>query len=144
VTTIIREMREPRIWAKYVEDAAGCWIYQGAIHVNGYGLAHEPGSNRIYWAHRLFWERNHGKVPEGMTLHHKCEVKACVNPEHLAVVTGVENTRLSRGRPRHRAVPRPMPVTVRHGSVATYSNYRCQCRSCLDAWNEYIKGIKKR
>jgi hypothetical protein len=34
------------------------------------------------------------KVPKGKELHHKCENKACVNPEHLELLTFKEH----RGR----------------------------------------------
>ncbi|MGH2838441.1 MAG: HNH endonuclease [Thermoleophilaceae bacterium] len=47
-------------------------------------------------AHRFFWEQAKGPVPDGLVLDHLCGNRACVNPEHLEVVTRGVNTR--RGR----------------------------------------------
>jgi hypothetical protein len=35
----------------------------------------------------LFYERHVGKIPNGYEVHHICEKPACVNPQHLTVVT---------------------------------------------------------
>ena len=65
----------------------------GALQ-NGYGRTRANG--RTYMVHRFFWERTHGPVPNGLVLDHLCGNRACVNPEHLEVVTKGVNTR--RGR----------------------------------------------
>ena len=38
-------------------------------------------------AHRLLWSRENGPVPTGYDLHHTCENKLCVNPEHLELLS---------------------------------------------------------
>ncbi|MEJ7786912.1 MAG: HNH endonuclease signature motif containing protein [Solirubrobacteraceae bacterium] len=48
------------------------------------------GSRR---AHRVYWERENGEVPEGLDLDHLCKQTDCVNPEHLEPVTHQENMR---------------------------------------------------
>src|SRR6267142_5201955 len=117
-------MRTPLL-QNYVEDANGCRLYQGYIHANGYGWAHIPGAgskNSSDWVHRIFWRNQHGPIPEGMTIHHKCEVKRCVNVLHLELVGRIENIQLSAGRPRfHHGLQRPMPPGVVHGKPATYA-----------------------
>jgi hypothetical protein len=35
---------------------------------------------------------NKRPIPEGLEVHHKCRVKNCCNPKHLAIVTRRENT----------------------------------------------------
>lgn len=75
----------------YIVDEAGCWIWRGALTTAGYGsLTFEQ--KRAY-AHIFQYERRHGAVPDGFELDHKCRVRACCNPDHLEVVTHVENLR---------------------------------------------------
>lgn len=76
---------------EYVEDCqSGCWVWQRYINPDGYGTV---GPKR---AHRVYYERYVGPIPEGMDLDHLCRNKTCVNPAHLEPVTEAENVR--RGR----------------------------------------------
>ena len=77
-----------------IEDTGymtGCWIWARALLKTGYGAIHRDGKN--YRAHRWMYERTVGKIEAGIVLDHLCEVKACVNPDHLEPVTKRENTR---------------------------------------------------
>lgn len=46
-----------------------------------YGLA-KPS-----YAHRVAWIEAHGPIPEGMVVDHRCKNPACVNLDHLRLVT---------------------------------------------------------
>lgn len=61
------------------------------IGKNGY--ARLPGGKRgvHLYAHRVAWELEHGEIPKGMHLHHTCENSACVNVEHLELLTPKEH-----------------------------------------------------
>lgn len=58
-----------------------CLIWQGVLDEYGYGLVQVDGRKRL--AHRVNYELSGKTIPEGFDLHHKCEVRECVNPEHL-------------------------------------------------------------
>ena len=46
-----------------------------------YGSITHDGA--AFAAHRLAWEIHRGAIPDGLWLLHKCDVKTCVNPNHL-------------------------------------------------------------
>lgn len=49
-------------------------------------------------AHRAVWEQVHGKIPEGYGLAHTCKNLACINPNHLRLVSQPDMQMLKRYR----------------------------------------------
>ena len=90
----------------------GCWLYDGAKEINGYGYLTNPFGTepRYMTAHRVAWIFEHGPIPEGMLVLHKCDVRACVNPAHLFLGTDAENT--ADKMKKHRFVGKLQPQQV--------------------------------
>lgn len=69
-----------------------CWIWAGS-KTTGYGYGRVVIRGQYYLAHRAMYTQEVGPIARGLTLDHLCEIKACVNPAHLEVVTIQENIR---------------------------------------------------
>lgn len=67
-----------------------CIIYKGCKDSLGYGRFTMKGVQ--FKAHRLAYALLTGKrIPNGKVIDHMCKNTSCINPDHLRVVTNVEN-----------------------------------------------------
>ena len=112
--------RQPRNWTavehieKYSipEPNSGCWLWLG--HTDGFGYGKTMFGKRTYRAHRLSWEAHRGHPPGDRFVCHKCDVPACVNPDHLWLGTHDDNMRDMRAKGRH-------PFTDQRGEANPFS-----------------------
>ncbi len=59
---------------------------------NGQGYLRVTVGGKQCREHRVAWEAQHGPIPKGLQLDHLCRNRACVNVEHMELVTSRENT----------------------------------------------------
>jgi HNH endonuclease len=73
----------------YDLSPSGCWFLRCFITKYGYGRVGHEGKYRQ--AHRASWEVHRGPIPDGMDVLHECDVRPCINPDHLFLGTDIDN-----------------------------------------------------
>lgn len=96
--TIRREL-VIRFWSK-VEITKGHWLWTASLRrglVSGSKSYNSHGGFRyhrkIEYAHRIAWEITAGKIPENMSVCHRCDIPICVRPSHLFIGSSKDNIR---------------------------------------------------
>lgn len=103
-----------RFWSK-VNKSGECWIWTASKRNKGYGAFVYPsldGDIIQGRAHRFSWEIHFGPIPEGLCVLHKCDIPACVNPEHLFLGTKADNNRDLYEKGHHRCGTSKTPVEL--------------------------------
>lgn len=129
-----------------IDDESGCWRWAGLLDTGGYGVFCLGTTKK---AHRASWMLFRGKLPKNMHIHHLCEVKDCVNPDHLlpvdpsthSVVYGTNNVVYAAARKTH---------CIRGHELGGNNVYRSpnklgsrRCRACMDEWRRQSTDRKR-
>lgn len=97
--------RKQKLLERVAMTFSDCWYWTGFIDELGYGVSSD---HKVRKAHRLSWSIFNGDIPKGMKVLHKCDIRSCVNPNHLFLGTQADNVQdmISKGR---QVYPTPKP-----------------------------------
>lgn len=137
-----------RMLKEYVEEPGPlddpCWIWQGRLDKDGYGVIGNWRSNRAaYTVH-------YGPIPDGKQINHYCHNPACINPLHIYCGTHKQNMDDMRRAGRDgwrpgvsgyqgvKPVRNRWKVTAWVGSKEIYLGYYDTAIEAAKVYNDYI------
>jgi hypothetical protein len=120
-----------------------CWLWMGSTDNKGYAfVGKHPNASKNIYGHRWAYEYFVSPIPEGMNVLHRCDVRNCLNPDHLFLGTHSDNMadmkakgRARSGGPKRRRFTPEQVRAIRsdsrshaavardHGSVGQDSTY---------------------
>lgn len=124
-------------WQK-VEKTDTCWNWKACKDRYGYGRLGHHGTSVL--AHRISYELIKGMIPNGLTIDHLCKNRACVNPDHMEVVTNEVNVQRGESyQAKQTHCKRGHPLSG--SNLISYRGSR-GCRECkrVDCRNYYQRN----
>ena len=92
------DLRREKFLSRCKVAKNGCWVFQGMKCGNGYGQVKRDG--KFIFAHRYSYMLHKGDIG-GLFVLHKCDNRACVNPDHLWLGTQKDNQQDMKRKKRH-------------------------------------------
>lgn len=122
-----------RVMKRWDEDENGCWISRYAVGSHGYASvgwsnASVKGSELC---HRVAWMAANPdeEIPDGFEVDHICRTRPCVRPDHLRLMTALENQRQGGGH--HQRKPEPTGRLCANGhELLLYPSGATRCKEC--------------
>lgn len=138
-----------KFWTCFVVgDPNECWIWNGRINTNGYGqIGITVDGIRTFWiASRVAYYVGKGIDPLDLQACHVCDVRRCVNWNHLFLGTNKDNADDCSRKGRYSTLPKCPPEKHAKGervgtSILTESVVR-QIRSLHNSGTSYIELSK--
>jgi hypothetical protein len=143
-----REVTPYVFWSR-VNKTDACWLWTAGKDSKGYGAATFQGKNVA--ASRFAWMLTYGSIPSGMNVLHRCDVPACVRPDHLFLGTTLDNMqdKVAKGRQAHnsgdkngaRLHPEAMRRGQEHGNAKLTTEQVVEIRRLRGAEGLFYKTL---
>jgi hypothetical protein len=101
-----RKPKMPPTWDEYfsprTEHGGDCILWTGGLDGAGYGIINVWFARHHTRAHRVSYMLAYGDFDPKFKVLHRCDVRNCVNPEHLWIGTQIDNIAdmVAKGRQR--------------------------------------------
>lgn len=92
-------MRKKKDVMSRVKKTKTCWLWIGRKNYYGYGVVQV--NRKPMRAHRFFYQKFKGLIPDGLLIMHTCDNPPCVNPKHLKLGTKDDNNKDTAKKRRH-------------------------------------------
>ncbi len=109
-----------------------CWLWTACCLRDGYGQFRVSSTKKMR-AHRFSYEWFVGPIPEGLEIDHLCRTLLCVRPDHLEVVTHIENMRrgIKGDKGLHESIKTHCPKNHEYSVENTYTHGgKRYCKEC--------------
>ena len=83
------EIRAKERFLQSFTKTESCWLWTKVIEIYGYGIFWYHNQNQK--AHRMSWIYFKGEIPDDLCVLHKCDIRNCINPDHLWLGTKTDN-----------------------------------------------------
>lgn len=124
-----------------------CIIFTGCRSMSrgkpGYGHVYANGKKWV--AHRYEWFKNHGEIPKGLFVCHRCNNKGCINVDHLYLATNQQNIldAARDGLIRNQNTGKTQCLKCGGEYVRYKTQPRRYCPNCKKASNRKTKRLRK-
>lgn len=126
------------------ERRGECVVWTGHVNQNGYGRMN-VGGNRLRVVHHVAWEQENGPIPPDMEIDHICFNRACINVEHMRLVSRRQNTRYRRGaQPNSKSGVRNVIPWAPDGQCSSRSMGRTAATAYSSHWTRPQRLPQKR
>jgi hypothetical protein len=97
---VLNDAERARFWSKVERHGPDeCWLWSAGRFRQGYGMFWFQRRN--HYANRIAYLSEHGSIPDGLNVLHRCDNPPCCNPAHLFLGTDSDNTADMHSKGRH-------------------------------------------
>jgi hypothetical protein len=124
-----------------IDMTDSCWLWKGALS-QGYGIF--KIDKKTISAHRFSYQIHKGEIPEGVFVCHSCDIRNCVNPNHLFLGSPKDNWQDGFDKGRIKLLGGiDTSKLKKHPSKGAY-NRGCRCNECKAIQNMMVKRYRCR
>jgi hypothetical protein len=124
-----------------IDMTDSCWLWKAGLR-QGYGSF--KINKKTISAHRFSYQIHKGEIPEGVFVCHSCDIRNCVNPNHLFLGSPKDNWKDGFDKGRIKLLGGiDANKLKKHPSKGAY-NRGCRCNECKAIQNMMVKRYRDR